>query len=303
MKIVPSHGVCGHTDQRIFRLKSALRVLMHRRRVSGRVVQLIGGRLSFGAIASRGALSLLDSVYKFAAKHSMSCGIPCDSLKFELRAYAGLLPHLKGDWINSWCPEVSYSDNVVLCDAHNTGFSRRASWLCSGTLSLSLSSRQLTCLEIGALTTKGGSFLAFEAFFALSPRPVFTYPAQFVDVLAFVLSTSAREKPSSSLIRDSGLGDVVQREVCSRSPELHENGHLTSRLASARAKQVVHGSCSLCLTQQKILAPSTTNAVTYNTTFSQSKTRFHKTSRFTVFWSLNREVGLIIFCSTSLASS
>ena len=31
------------TDKRIFHLKSALRVLMHRRRVSGRVVQLIAG--------------------------------------------------------------------------------------------------------------------------------------------------------------------------------------------------------------------------------------------------------------------
>ena len=52
----------------MLRLRSALRVLMHRRRVSGRVVQLIAGHLSFGSIASRGALSLLDSVYKFAAK-------------------------------------------------------------------------------------------------------------------------------------------------------------------------------------------------------------------------------------------
>ena len=33
MRIIPSHGVCGQTDKRIFRLKSALRVLMHRRRV------------------------------------------------------------------------------------------------------------------------------------------------------------------------------------------------------------------------------------------------------------------------------
>ena len=51
MRTIPSHGVCGHGDKRIFRLTSALRVLMHRRRVSGRVVQLIAGHLSFGAIA------------------------------------------------------------------------------------------------------------------------------------------------------------------------------------------------------------------------------------------------------------
>ena len=34
--IIPAHGVCGHTDKRIFRPRSALRVSMHRRRVSGR---------------------------------------------------------------------------------------------------------------------------------------------------------------------------------------------------------------------------------------------------------------------------
>ena len=46
MRIIPAHGVCGHTDKRIVRLRSALRVFMHRRRVSGRVVQLIAGHLS-----------------------------------------------------------------------------------------------------------------------------------------------------------------------------------------------------------------------------------------------------------------
>ena len=79
MRIIPSHGVCGNTDKRIFRLRSALHVSIHRRRVSGRVVQLIAGHLSFGANASRGALSLLDSVFKITAKHLISCGIPWDS--------------------------------------------------------------------------------------------------------------------------------------------------------------------------------------------------------------------------------
>ena len=36
-----------------------------------------------------------------------------------------------------------------------------------------------------------------------------TYRALFVDALALVLSTSARKQPFSSLIRESGSGDVV----------------------------------------------------------------------------------------------
>ena len=80
---------------------------MRRRLVAGLVVQLIAGHLSIGAIASRG---MSHSVYKFGAKHWMSCEIPWVSLKCELRAYAGPLPLLKGDWTNCQCPEVNCSD-------------------------------------------------------------------------------------------------------------------------------------------------------------------------------------------------
>ena len=77
---VTPDGVCGHTDKRMFRLRSGLPVLMRRRRVSGKVVQLIAGHLSFGAITSRGALSFLDSVC-INSRHWMSGGIPCVPLK------------------------------------------------------------------------------------------------------------------------------------------------------------------------------------------------------------------------------
>ena len=100
VRIIPSRGVCGHTDKSIFLLRAVLRALMHRRRVSGRVVQLFAVHLSFGAVASRGALSLLDSAYRFAAMHWMSRGVPWDSLKCEFRTYAGLLSLFNGDGTN-----------------------------------------------------------------------------------------------------------------------------------------------------------------------------------------------------------
>ena len=40
----------------------------------------------------------------------MSRGIPWDSLKCVLRAYAGLFSLSTGDWTNCWCPEVYCSD-------------------------------------------------------------------------------------------------------------------------------------------------------------------------------------------------
>ena len=92
MRIIPSSRCLRTCRHAYFRLRSGrcCGVLMHRPRASGRVVPLIAGHLSFGAIASPGALSLVDSVYKFAAKHPMSCGIPWDSLNCELRAFAAL---------------------------------------------------------------------------------------------------------------------------------------------------------------------------------------------------------------------
>ena len=91
MRNIPAHGVCGHTDERMFRLRAALRVLMHIRRVSGGVVQFIAGHLSFGAVASRGAVSLLVSVCLFAVKHWMSRGTSWDSLKCEPPAWSFLV--------------------------------------------------------------------------------------------------------------------------------------------------------------------------------------------------------------------
>ena len=85
MRIIPSRGVCGHTDKRAFL-------------VSGRRVARFDSSSSYigkGGAVDRFSLSLLDSVYKFSAEH---------------RAYVGLLVLMKGDWTNLWCPEVYCSD-------------------------------------------------------------------------------------------------------------------------------------------------------------------------------------------------
>ena len=113
MRIIFPHSVCGQTDQLFFRLGSA--------------------------IASRGALFLLDSLYKFVAKHWMSRGTLWDSLKCDLRADAGPLSLFTRDWTNCWCPEVccanaSEKKDGRLRHARHTSFSSTL-WSCSGTFS------------------------------------------------------------------------------------------------------------------------------------------------------------------------
>ena len=71
MRIIHSHGACGHTDKRFFLSQVGLA------RFDASSSCLRKGRatdccISLGAIARRQGLSLLDSVYKFAAEHWMS---------------------------------------------------------------------------------------------------------------------------------------------------------------------------------------------------------------------------------------
>ena len=60
-------------------------------------------------------------------------------------------------------------------------------------------------------TTQGGhcSLSQSQRFSRCPPSQCSTYPALFVDALAFVLSTSAENSPPPEMIRDSCLVDVV----------------------------------------------------------------------------------------------
>ena len=49
--------------------------------MSWRAMQLVGGHLAFAAIASRGSLSLLDSVYKFSTTHLLDATAGAQSFR------------------------------------------------------------------------------------------------------------------------------------------------------------------------------------------------------------------------------
>ena len=88
-----------------------------------------------------------------------------------------------------------------------------------------------------------------------------TYRALFVDALPSVLSISAREQPSSNLVRDWFWW--FQRAFCPRSFEVGR-AILLSPCQASRSR------------------PSMTHEIAYNTPLSQSRTRFLTTSRFTL---------------------
>ena len=75
----------------------------------------------------------------------------------------------------------------------------------------------------------------------------FTYFAQFFRALH-----QSREKASSSLMREPGLGFLVSEHfVPAVSSCSHEDDRETCHVASGRSEQVVDDSCALCLRHQK----------------------------------------------------
>ena len=97
------------------------------------------------------------------------------------------------------------------------------------------------------------------------------------------LSCSPRvqeNRPSSCLKRDSGLGDVVQRAVCSRSLELHARRWPPYEPPCFSPCQAC---CSRLLFSLSHTAKRILCTVDDSRGLSQSRTRFLTTSRFTVF--------------------
>ena len=115
--------------------------------------------------------------------------------------------------------------------------------------------------------------LAFKAFFALATHPVFHV---LWTVCRFGFRALHQCKKTADLQSDTGFW-FGRCRVASSLELQARRGRLSSHLALALAKQVVYDSCSPFLMQQKeFFAPSTTHAVPYNTTFSQSPTRVFK---------------------------
>ena len=129
--------------------------------------------------------------------------------------------------------------------------------------------------------------LAFEAFFALPTSPVFHVPCTVCRRVGF----RTLHRCQSTALLQSPTGSLVQAMWCSAqsvpavSDCTYEGGHITSHLASPGQESCSRQLFSLSRTakRKECLAPSTTHAVTINTTLPQSPTRIHTTSQLTVF--------------------
>ena len=112
------------TPERLHKVRSGLRGLISRGRCSGRVLEIIIGHATFCGLACRLVLSVFHTSYKFIKKNYNTVSPLWNSVKDELRAFAGLMVFLESDWKRGWNTLVTSSDasekGFGVCTSHWT---------------------------------------------------------------------------------------------------------------------------------------------------------------------------------------
>ena len=118
-------GSLKHTrisSDRLHKVRSGLRGLLKRGRCSGRILEIVIGHATFCGLASRLVLSVFHSCYKFIEKNYDSVSPLWNSVRDELRAFAGLMVFLESDWTRGWNTLVTSSDasesGYGVCTSH-----------------------------------------------------------------------------------------------------------------------------------------------------------------------------------------
>ena len=88
----------GVTGRRFCRTRAALRVAARRNKLLGRVIEVLIGHATFCGLARRASLSVFDAVYKFIQAASDERVAVWDSVRRELRDFAGIMIILRGRW-------------------------------------------------------------------------------------------------------------------------------------------------------------------------------------------------------------
>ena len=98
------------TPERFIRLRQAVGALLRGKRVSGRILEVVLGHITFCCLCNRQLLCIFNTVYKFIRKHYYSPVRLWESVREELWAFRSLMVFLQSDWWRPWNPLVSASD-------------------------------------------------------------------------------------------------------------------------------------------------------------------------------------------------
>ena len=104
------------TPERYHNRRQALDGLLRRRRVSGRLLEVVIGHATFVGLMCRPVLSVFNTVYRFIQAHYSKPTPLWETAREELRAFKGLMIFLHADWCRGW------NNYVVATDASMTGY-------------------------------------------------------------------------------------------------------------------------------------------------------------------------------------
>ena len=99
------------TSKRFHKVRQAIRGALKRRRISGRILEVIVGHATYCSLMCRPLLSVFNAVYKFIQSCYFAPVPLWESVRQELSVFAGAMLFLRSDWWRSWSPRVTMSDS------------------------------------------------------------------------------------------------------------------------------------------------------------------------------------------------
>ncbi|CAE6957111.1 CACNA1H, partial [Symbiodinium sp. CCMP2456] len=98
------------SSKRFHKVRQAIKGLLRRRKVSGRVLEVIVGHATFCSLLCRPLLSVFNAVYKYIQSCYFNPSYLWDNVRQELITFAGAMIFLRADWWRSWSPYVTMTD-------------------------------------------------------------------------------------------------------------------------------------------------------------------------------------------------
>ena len=101
------------TPERYHRVHQAIQGILNRKKVSGRILEVVVGHATFVALTCWNLLSIFNTVYRFIKSNYNS---PCPlwrTVREELFAFRSLMIYLHADWTRPWNNYVAASDSSL----------------------------------------------------------------------------------------------------------------------------------------------------------------------------------------------
>ena len=101
------------TPERYHNLHQALNGVLGRKKVSGRLLEIVVGHATFVGLMNRPVLSVFNTVYRYIRSHYSRPSVLWPSVREELAVFKGLMVFLHADWCRPWNKYVTATDSSM----------------------------------------------------------------------------------------------------------------------------------------------------------------------------------------------